>query len=86
MVGLAAARDDVVSAGGQALAIPTDVASFDAAELVAELVEKELGPIAVWVNNAFTAVFAPFAQISAQEFKRVTEVTTSDMCTGPWRR
>jgi NAD(P)-dependent dehydrogenase (short-subunit alcohol dehydrogenase family) len=32
------------------------------------------GPIDVWVNVAFTSVFAPFWQIEPDEFKRVTEV------------
>lgn len=29
----------------------------------------------MWVNNAFTGVFAPFIEIAADEFRRVTEVT-----------
>src|SRR5206468_7679786 len=29
----------------------------------------------VWVNDAFTSVFAPFMQIDPAEFQRVTEVT-----------
>ena len=29
----------------------------------------------VWINVAFTSVFAPFAEISADEFRRVTEVS-----------
>ena len=33
------------------------------------------GPIDVWCNVAFTSVFAPFAEISAAEYARVTEVT-----------
>jgi NAD(P)-dependent dehydrogenase (short-subunit alcohol dehydrogenase family) len=38
-------------------------------------VERELGPIDVWVNNAFSSVFAPFLEISAEELRRTTEVT-----------
>ena len=34
-----------------------------------------LGPIDVWVNVAFTSVFAPFADIEPEEFRRVTEVS-----------
>ena len=29
----------------------------------------------MWVNDAFTSVFAPFTEISAEEFRRVTEVS-----------
>ncbi|WP_190812972.1 SDR family oxidoreductase [Saccharopolyspora pogona] len=35
----------------------------------------ELGPIDVWVNAAFTTVFAPLEEISPEEYRRVTEVT-----------
>ena len=38
-------------------------------------VEEKLGPIDVWVNCAFASVFAPFADISPGEFRRVTEVS-----------
>src|SRR5277367_617975 len=32
-------------------------------------------PVDVWVNVAFTSVFAPFSEITAEEFRRVTEVS-----------
>jgi NAD(P)-dependent dehydrogenase (short-subunit alcohol dehydrogenase family) len=73
--GLAAAVKDVEAAGGRALAIPVDVADAEALDAAAERVETELGPISVWVNVAFTSVFAPFHEIKADEYKRVTEVT-----------
>lgn len=44
-------------------------------EAAAARVEETLGPIDVWVNVAFTSVFAPFQQIKPEEFKRVTEVS-----------
>ena len=73
--GLAAAADAVQSAGGTALAVPTDVADFDAVERAAEQAEDRFGPIDVWVNVAFTSVFAPFWEIKPDEFRRVTEVS-----------
>ncbi|TSD99466.1 SDR family oxidoreductase [Skermania sp. ID1734] len=72
--GLAAAADEVKKLGGQPLVIPTDMADPEQVESAAERVENELGPILVWVNVAFTSVFAPFDEISPAEFKRVTEV------------
>lgn len=72
--GLAGAVRDVEAAGGRALAIPTDVAEFEQVEAAAKRVESELGPIDVWVNVAFTSVFAPFTKIAPAEYKRVTEV------------
>lgn len=73
--GLRAAAADVDAAGGRALVVPADVADADAVEAAAELVERELGPIDVWVNNAMTTVFAPVWDVSAEEFRRATEVT-----------
>src|SRR5919199_18138 len=57
--GLEGARRDVEAAGGRALVIPTDVSDAEAVEAAAERVERELGPIDVWVNNAMTSVFSP---------------------------
>jgi NAD(P)-dependent dehydrogenase (short-subunit alcohol dehydrogenase family) len=73
--GLAGAASDVESRGGVALVVPTDVADSLAVEAAAERVERELGPIDVWVNNAMVSVFVPFKEISAADYRRVTEVT-----------
>ncbi|MDD7813411.1 SDR family oxidoreductase [Mycobacterium sp. CSUR Q5927] len=73
--GLRGAASDVKEAGGTALPIPTDVADHAAVEAAADRVEAELGPIDIWVNVAFTSVFAPFSEIRPAEFKRVTEVS-----------
>ncbi|MGA9920001.1 MAG: SDR family oxidoreductase [Candidatus Dormiibacterota bacterium] len=74
-VGLAGAVADVERAGGMALAIPTDVADYEQVLAAAQRVEDALGPIDLWVNVAFTSVFAPFSEIKPEEFKRVTEVS-----------
>ncbi|WP_433608790.1 SDR family oxidoreductase [Dactylosporangium sp. CA-139114] len=73
--GLEAAAEDVRKLGGRPLPIPVDVADQPAVDAAASRVERELGPIDVWVNDAFTSVFAPFMQIEPDEFKRVTEVS-----------
>jgi NAD(P)-dependent dehydrogenase (short-subunit alcohol dehydrogenase family) len=73
--GLTAAAEDVRAAGGTPLVVPVDMADADAVEAAADRVERELGEIDVWVNVAFTAVFAPFAEVSAAEYRRVTEVS-----------
>ncbi|KUL36890.1 short-chain dehydrogenase [Streptomyces sp. NRRL F-4489] len=73
--GLDAAAREVVAAGGEALALPTDVADAKEVEAAADAVEDAFGPIDVWVNNAFTSVFAQFTEIGADEYRRVTEVT-----------
>jgi NAD(P)-dependent dehydrogenase (short-subunit alcohol dehydrogenase family) len=73
--GLEAAAREVEEAGGKALPIVTDVAEYDQVEAAAARAEDELGPIDVWVNNAFSAVFAPFTKLSMAEFHRATEVS-----------
>jgi NAD(P)-dependent dehydrogenase (short-subunit alcohol dehydrogenase family) len=73
--GLDAACTEIVRAGGRALAVPTDVADAASVEAAAARIEDELGPIDVWVNNAMTTVFAPLHEITADEYRRATEVT-----------
>ena len=73
--GLDGAVKDVEAVGGHALAIPTDVADYQQVVSAADLAQKTFGPIDVWVNVAFTSVFAPFHEIAADEYRRVTEVS-----------
>jgi len=73
--GLQSAVREVEEAGGKALAVSADVADYEQVAAAARQVEEALGPIDVWVNVAFTSVFSPFAEITAEEFRRVTEVS-----------
>lgn len=73
--GLSAAADEIRQEGGTALPLSVDVADFDQVDRAAEQIESTLGPIDVWVNDAFTSVFAPFDEIRPDEFRRVTEVS-----------
>jgi NAD(P)-dependent dehydrogenase (short-subunit alcohol dehydrogenase family) len=73
--GLEAAAEDVRRSGGLALALPTDVADWQQVQDAAQRVEDELGPIDVWVNVAFSSVFARFMDISPEEYRRTTDVT-----------
>lgn len=73
--GLDGAAREVEAAGGRALALPLDVADAEAVEAAVARVEDELGPIDIWVNNAMVSVFSPISEMTADEFKRVTDVT-----------
>src|SRR4051794_14231941 len=73
--GLEGARADVEALGGTAAVYPVDTADAQALDTVAGAVEEELGEIDVWVNVAFTSVFAKFVDIEPDEFERVTRVT-----------
>ncbi|HEV8581417.1 MAG TPA: SDR family oxidoreductase [Thermoanaerobaculia bacterium] len=73
--GLEATRREVEELGGHALVLPLDVARADLVEIAAAQVEQQLGPIDVWINNAMTSVFSPVEEMTAEEYRRVTEVT-----------
>ncbi|MEO6953228.1 MAG: SDR family oxidoreductase [Polyangia bacterium] len=72
--GLEGARREVEEAGGKAIVLPLDVTDAAAVDAAAERVERELGPIDVWINDAMTTVFGEFKDISPEEFDRVTAV------------
>lgn len=57
------------------LAVKCDVADPDQVFAAAARIERELGEIDVWINNAMTTVFGRFQAMSPDEFARVTEVT-----------
>ena len=73
--GLEGAKAEVEAAGAKALVLPTDVSDAQAVEAAAGEVEERFGPIDVWVNNAMVSVFSPVKEMTAEEFRRVTEVT-----------
>ncbi len=70
---LEGAKRDVEARGGKAIVLQCDVGDVDAVEAAAERVERELGPIDVWINVAMTSVFAFIKDTTPNEFKRVTE-------------
>ncbi len=71
---LAATAAEVQALGGAPVVLECDVADPQAVEVAAGQLE-ERGAIEVWVNNAMASVFAPTWEITAEEFRRVTEVT-----------
>jgi NAD(P)-dependent dehydrogenase (short-subunit alcohol dehydrogenase family) len=73
--GLGAAAVDVGVEGGSGQVYEADVADYEQLRQAAERIEAEMGPIAVWINTAFSSVFAKFTDISVDEYQRTTEVT-----------
>lgn len=72
--GIEAAAADVRARGSRALAISTDVTDRLAVEAAADLVERELGAIDLWVNNAMAGVFGEFLDVDPDDFERATMV------------
>ena len=73
--GLDAAAREVEELGGEALVIPTDVADAEAVERAADEAVERFGHIDIWVNNAFAGLFSKFMDATAEEFRRVVDVT-----------
>ena len=72
---LAATAEELAQLGATCLAISVDVADAKAVSDAAQRMERELGPLGVWINCAMVTVFSPIRQLSAEEIHRVTEVT-----------
>src|SRR5690348_4208087 len=72
--GLEGARQDAERLGGKGLILPTDVSDPEQVERAASAVEEQLGPIDVWINDAMVSVFSPVKEMTADDYRRVTEV------------
>ncbi len=66
---------EVRAAGRRAVGLSVDVAEHEAVERAADQIEDVLGPIDLWVNNAFTGAIAFFDDVRPDEFERITRVT-----------
>jgi len=73
--GLDGTAADVEAAGAKAFPVSTDVADATAVADAADAVERELGPIDAWINNAMVSAFGPFTELPLEDVRRVTEVT-----------
>jgi short-subunit dehydrogenase len=72
---LQAAADEITATGGEAIICPVDVSDPEDVERAATAVTDRWGGIDVWVNCAMATVFAPVRDTTAEEYRRVTEVT-----------
>lgn len=72
---LAATQEELKQLGATSLAISVDVADADAVFAAAQRMERELGPVNVWINCAMVTVLSPIRQLTAEEIHRVTQVT-----------
>ncbi|WP_412875633.1 SDR family oxidoreductase [Curtobacterium flaccumfaciens pv. flaccumfaciens] len=73
--GVDAAAAEVEAAGRRGLALVADVSDRDAVEAAADRVERELGPIDLWVNGVMVGVFGKFLDTAPEDFERALHVT-----------
>lgn len=66
---------EVERLGGEAMALPADVAEADAVFAAADKAAAIWGPPDIWINDAMATVFSPVERIDPSEFRRVTDVT-----------
>ncbi len=71
---LAATQAELRALGVDCIALEVDVADARQVEDAATRIERELGEIDVWINNAMTTAVGPIEAITPEEFRRVTEV------------
>ena len=73
--GLLSAKREIESLGGKAVVCIADVAHETELEKAADAIEREFGPIDIWINNAMVSVLGPIKTLSSKEIQRVTDVT-----------
>jgi NAD(P)-dependent dehydrogenase (short-subunit alcohol dehydrogenase family) len=65
---------EIQQSGGQARAWAFDVAERGTVESTADEVEHQLGPLAIWVNNAGVSYIMPFLECSDNVWERTLRV------------
>lgn len=70
---LRAVAAECESAGGSALAVPTDVTDESQVQELADRAIEHFGRIDVWINNAAVLQFSRFLDAPSDEYRRVIE-------------
>lgn len=65
---------EIRQGGGEAIAVPTDVADYAQVEALAQRAAATWGRIDTWVNNAAVGLYATFRDTSVEDFRRVIQV------------
>ena len=68
-------RGELTALGAECATEAIDVADAGAVFAAAQRLEARLGKIDIWINDAMETVFSTVAELSPEEFRRVTEVT-----------
>jgi len=68
-------KRELADQGAEIAVEAADVADAGAVFAAAEKLERSLGKIDIWINDAMETVFSTVADMTPEEFRRVTEVT-----------
>jgi NAD(P)-dependent dehydrogenase (short-subunit alcohol dehydrogenase family) len=80
--GLTTLVGEIHDFGGEAIAVPADVAEYEQVEAIATKAVQEYGRLDTWVHAAATGIIAPFDQLTPAEFKRVIDVNLTGQAYG----
>ena len=72
--GLDSLVDEIRQIGGEAIAVPADVADFEQVKAIADKAIQQYGRLDTWVHLAAINLYAIFDQTTPEEFKRVIDV------------
>lgn len=72
--GLASARVEIEGAGGRAITVVADVASFEDVRGIARQAVEAFGGIDTWVNNAGLSIFGPVEEVPVEDARRLFDV------------
>lgn len=73
--GLKSLVEEIHLFGGDAEYVVADVSELEQVQVVVDKTVTRYGRLDTWVNAAATGVIAPFKDITAEEFRRVVDVT-----------
>jgi NAD(P)-dependent dehydrogenase (short-subunit alcohol dehydrogenase family) len=82
--GLASLVTAIREGGGEAEAVPADVASFEQVQAVAARAVEAYRRLDTWVHLAAVSVYAPFEHTTPEEFRRVIDVNLLGQAHGAW--
>lgn len=67
-------QNEIKNQGSDSIVIPMDVTNSKDMFLAADEVERKLGPIDIWINNAMVTMDSEFKDMKPEEFRQVTDV------------
>jgi len=73
--GLESLVDEIKRDGGEATYVVADVSDFEQVKAIADKTVEAYGRLDTWVHSSATAVFAPFDNITPEEFKRIIDIS-----------
>ena len=81
-MGLSSLMSEIRQNGGDAIAIVADAADFEQVKAVADRAVDKYGHLDTWVHLAAISLYAPFEQVTPEEWKRIIDVNLNGQAYG----